>query len=266
MKLAPRIAAALLALGLTAAQAHNVWLLPSATSLSKPEWVTVDAAVANDLFYFNHFPLKLDHLAITAPDGSRVEPDKPFTGNLRSVFDFKPAQRGTYRVAIVNAGGLTAIYKDGEGKPKRWRGTPEKFAAEVPADAKDLEVFESSLRVETFVTVGKPSAITPSGKGLELAPVTHPNDLAPGEPATFAMHLDGQPAAGLEIKAVRGGTRYRDKLEEIKTATDARGQFTLTFPQAGMYWIDVDADDAKTTFPKAKKRRLAYVATVEVLP
>ena len=120
MKLAPRIAAALLALGLTAAQAHNVWLLPSATSLSKPEWVTVDAAVANDLFYF---PLKLDHLAITAPDGSRVEPDKPFTGNLRSVFDFKPAQRGTYRVAIVNAGGLTAIYKDGEGKPKRWRGT-----------------------------------------------------------------------------------------------------------------------------------------------
>ena len=39
MKLAPRIAAALLALGLTAAQAHNVWLLPSATSLSKPEWV-----------------------------------------------------------------------------------------------------------------------------------------------------------------------------------------------------------------------------------
>lgn len=266
MKLAPRIAAALLALGLTAAQAHNVWLLPSATSLSKPEWVTVDAAVANDLFYFNHFPLKLDHLAITAPDGSRVEPDKPFTGNLRSVFDFKPAQRGTYRVAIVNAGGLTAIYKDGEGKPKRWRGTPEKFAAEVPADAKDLEVFESSLRVETFVTVGKPSAITPSGKGLELAPVTHPNDLAPGEPATFVMHLDGQPAAGLEIKAVRGGTRYRDKLEEIKTATDAKGQFTLTFPQAGMYWIDVDADDAKTTFPKAQKRRLAYVATVEVLP
>ena len=105
MKLAPRIAAALLALGLTAAQAHNVWLLPSATSLFKPEWVTVDAAVANDLFYFNHFLFKLDHLAITAPDGSRVEPDKPFTGNLRSVFDFKPAQRGTYRVAIVNAGG-----------------------------------------------------------------------------------------------------------------------------------------------------------------
>ena len=163
MKLAPRIAAALLALGLTAAQAHNVWLLPSATSLSKPEWVTVDAAVANDLFYFNHFPLKLDHLAITAPDGSRVEPDKPFTGNLRSVFDFKPAQRGTYRVAIVNAGGLTAIYKDSEGKPRRWRGTPEKFAAEVPADAKDLEVFESSLCVETFVTVGKPSAFSPSG-------------------------------------------------------------------------------------------------------
>ena len=96
--------------------------------------------------------------------------------------------------------------------------------------------------------------------------MTHPNDLAKGEAATFAMHVDGKPAAELEIKAVRGGTRYRDNLQEIKTKTDAKGQFTLTFPEAGMYWIDVDADDDKTTFPKAKKRRLAYVATMEVLP
>ena len=31
--------------------------------------VTVDAAVSNDLFYFNHVPLKIDNLAIVAPDG-----------------------------------------------------------------------------------------------------------------------------------------------------------------------------------------------------
>ena len=268
MKLTTRIAAAAaLALGgLTAVQAHNVWLLPSATSLSKPEWITVDAAVSNDLFYFNHFPLGLENLLITAPDGSKVEPEKTLRGNIRSVFDFKPTQPGTYRVAVVNTGGLSATYKDAEGKPKRWRGSPEKFAAEVPADAKDLKVSETHTRFETFVTVGKPSALAPIGRGLELVPVTHPNDLAKGEAATFVMHVDGKPAADLEITAVRGGTRYRNSLEEIKTKTDAQGRFTLTFPEAGMYWIDVDADDAKVTFAQAEKRRMAYVATLEVLP
>ena len=71
-----------------------------------------------------------------------------------------------------------ATYKDKAGQPKRWRGTPDKFAAEVPADAQDLKVTQSAGRVETYVTVGKPSAVKASGKGLELVPVTHPNDLA----------------------------------------------------------------------------------------
>ncbi|MDO5086821.1 MAG: DUF4198 domain-containing protein [Comamonadaceae bacterium] len=266
MKLTTRMAAALLALGgLTAAQAHNLWLLPSSTVLSKSEWVTVDAAVANDLFYFNHRPLRLDALAVTAPDGSALPVEKAFTGNLRSVFDIKPSALGTYRVAIANSG-LTAIYKDANGQPKRWRGTPEKFEAEVPKDAQDLQVSQSLTRIETFITVGKPSTPAPIGQGLELVPVTHPNDLAKGEAATFAMHIDGQPAAGLEVTLVRGGTRYRDNPEPLKLRTDAQGRFTVTWPEAGMYWLDVDADDEKTTFAAAKKRRMAYVGTLEVLP
>src|SRR2546427_570503 len=57
-----------------AAQAHNLWLLPSTTVLSKAEWITVDAAVSNDLFFFNHVPLGLDNLVVSAPDGSAVAP------------------------------------------------------------------------------------------------------------------------------------------------------------------------------------------------
>ena len=65
-------AAVALALPLTA-QAHKAWILPSQTVLSaKDPWITVDAEVSNDLFYFNHVPLKLDALVITAPDGSNV--------------------------------------------------------------------------------------------------------------------------------------------------------------------------------------------------
>jgi uncharacterized GH25 family protein len=267
MQIKTRIAARLIALcgAIGTAQAHNVWLLPSSTVLSKAEWITVDAAVSNDLFFFNHFPLALDNLTVTAPDGSEAKPENMHRGKLRSVFDLNLTQSGTYRLAVVSSG-LNASYKDAGGQPKRWRGTPEKFAAEVPADAKDLKVTQSAGRIETFVTVGKPSAVKPSGKGLELVAVTHPNDLVKGEKATFAFHVDGKPAQGLEVVLVPGATRYRDSKGEIKATTDAKGEFSVTWPSAGMYWVDADAQDDKTTLPQAKERRLSYVGTFEVLP
>ena len=264
-RIAGRVAAALLALCGGAVQAHNVWLLPSSTVLSKAEWITVDAAVSNDLFYFNHFPLGLDTLAVTSPSGAAVAPQNPHRGKLRSVFDLELQQPGTYRIALVNDG-LNASYKGADGQTKRWRGTPEKFAAEVPANAPELAVTQSAGRIETFVTVGKPSVPAPIGQGLELIPVTHPNDLVKGEKATFALHVDGNPAQGLEVEIVRGGTRYRDKIDEIKVNTDASGQFSVTWPQAGMYWIETSTKDNKTSVPQAKERRLSYVVTVEVLP
>jgi uncharacterized GH25 family protein len=266
MQFKTRIATCIaLACGAFSAQAHNVWLLPSTTVLSKAEWVTVDAAVSNDLFYFNHFPLGLDNLVVTAPDGAAVKPENSHRGKLRSVFDLNLTQTGTYHLAVVSSG-LNATYKDKAGQPKRWRGTAEKFAAEVPADAQELKVTQSAGRIETFVTVGKPSAIKPTGQGLELVPVTHPNDLVKGEKATFAFHVDGKPAANLEVVLIAGSTRYRDKVGEIKATTDAKGEFSVTWPAAGMYWVDADAKDEKTSLPQAKERRLSYVGTLEVLP
>ncbi len=93
---ATRIAAALaLSFAAIGAQAHSVWMKPSSTVLSKADWVTVDAAVSNDMFFFNHRPLGLDKLVITAPDGSTVEPKNAHKGELRSVFDLKPEQACT---------------------------------------------------------------------------------------------------------------------------------------------------------------------------
>ncbi|MNJ45709.1 Nickel uptake substrate-specific transmembrane region [compost metagenome] len=67
--------------------------------------------------------------------------------------------------------------------------------------------------------------------------MTHPNDLVAGEAATFKLVKDGQPAAGVEVAVARGGTRYRDNPEEITVKTDADGAFSVTWPEAGLYWL-----------------------------
>lgn len=266
MKRSLLLAAALAALPFSAL-AHKAWLLPSQTVIAGEQpWITVDGAVSNDLFYFNHVPLRLDNLAITAPDGSTLQPENPSTGHYRSVFDLQLKQAGTYRLAVINSG-LFASWKE-DGKPRRWRGDAARFASEVPRNAQDLQVSQSFGRVETFVTNGAPNqtALKPSGQGIELVAVTHPNDLFVGEPAKFRLQVDGKPAAGLEVEIVRGGTRYRNAQDEIKLKTDADGAFSVTWPEAGMYWLETASEDDKTSLPQARQRRLSYVATLEVLP
>lgn len=96
--------------------------------------------------------------------------------------------------------------------------------------------------------------------------MTHPNDLFAGEAATFALQIDGKPAADLEIEIVPGGSRYRDRQDEIKVKTDAQGRFSVTWPQAGMYWLEASLSDSHASLPQASERRASYVATFEVLP
>jgi uncharacterized GH25 family protein len=264
-----RIAGALLLATLClplASHAHKTWLLPSATVLAPDQWITVDAAVSNDLFYFNHVPLRLDSLTISAPDGSKTQPQNPSTGKYRSTFDVHLVQNGTYKLALLNRG-VFATYEQ-NGAQKRWRGTPERLATEIPPDANNLQVTESIGRIETFVTAGAPTTqvFQATSKGLELVPVTHPNDLYSGEAATFRLLLDGKPAANLDVTVVPGGTRYRNQQGELSLKTDEQGQLNVTWPEPGMYWLETAVQDDKTTIAQAQRRRASYVATFEVLP
>ena len=186
-------------------------------------------------------------------------------GELRSMFDFKPEKTGTYRVTMLMTG-VMGGYKDANGQPKRLRGSVEEVLKQIPADAKEVRVTENLRRMETFVSLGKPSALALTGKGLELKPVTHPNDLVASEEATFEFHLDGKPAADLELELVADGIRYRDGVDAMKLKTDAKGQVKIKFPRAGLFWLNADATDKKTSIAKATERRLGYIATLEVLP
>lgn len=262
------LAALALALALPlSAHAHKMWLLPSATNVAGADpWITVDAAISNDLFHADHHPAALENLVITRPDGSTARAEHAATGKYRSVFDLHLTQPGTWKLALVNQG-LFARYEL-DGQKKRWRGRPQDLATALPAGARNVTVIQADSRVETFVSNGKPSsgALAPGGHGLELEPVTHVTDLMAGEPASFRLLLDGRPAAGVEVTAIAGATRYRNDPQELHATTGSDGRFSLTWPYAGMYWINASVEDDRTNVKQATQRRAAYTATLEVLP
>jgi uncharacterized GH25 family protein len=247
------------------ASAHRAWLLPSSTILSgDTAYVTVDAAVSNELFYFNHNPMRLDGLAISAPDGSKVDAENTSTGKYRSSFDVGIKADGTYRLALVSDG-LTASYKV-NGERKRWRGKPEDLAKDIPQGAEELKVTHAQRRLETFVTRGKPSELRTSGAGLEVETVTHPNDLISGEEASFKLLLDGKPAANVKVEVVPGGSRYRDKVGDFAVTTGADGSFKVKWGEPGMYYIEASVEDDKPGIKEATQRRATYGVTLEVMP
>jgi uncharacterized GH25 family protein len=264
---------------LPSAWAHRTWLIPSAGQVEgKDPWVTFDAAVSEDLFVFGANAVKLDGLKITAPDGSALTPENPFTGKLRSSFDLKLTAPGTYRVAIVSES-VMASYKQGT-ETKRFRGTVEAFAKEVLADAPDLKATFTLGRLETFVTFGKgnDTAFKPTGAGLELVPLTHPSDYVPGQPARFRFMLDGKPLPGVTVSVVPGGVRYRGVLGEQTAKTDAKGEFNVKWADAGLYAVMASypprpamqqpegGQQSGAAQSEALAKRFTYSGTFEVLP
>jgi len=262
----PSLIAAGIALGLATlvpgkADAHRRWLLPSATVLSgEKETVSVDAAASNGLFIFEHAAMSLDDLTVLGPDGQPTQPTIIGRGKYRSVFDVDLAQPGTYRIALASHGAMGFYELNGERQ--RVRGTDVTDAqSKVPQGASNVTINATSQRVETFVTLGAPNevALAPTGRGLEMLPVTHPNDLVAGEPAQVRFLLGGQPAAGLELEFVEGGTRYRDDAGIQTLTTDADGAVTLNVDNPGMYYLEASAtaDDGA---------RASYTAVLEFMP
>lgn len=281
-------AAVVAAAAVPAALAHRQWMIASSTVVSGTDnWVTVDAAVSNDLFYFDHRPLAAKPV-VTAPDGSTVDIANHAVGQFRATFDVHLQQQGTYRIAVVSQGVMGSYKLNGETKMLPRGTTAATLATAIPAGATDVQTAENVNRNEIYVTQGAPTdtVFKPTGKGIELVPVTHPNDLVSGEGATFQFLLDGKPGADLSVTAIPGGIRYRDKLNEMNLKTDAEGKVTITWPEPGLYWVNVTqgrpegmegpgpgaggpgagAPGAGPQRPAGPpRRRVGYVTTVEVL-
>ncbi|KQM20673.1 nickel uptake transporter family protein [Sphingomonas sp. Leaf24] len=260
----------------TVVSAHRLWMLPSGTVFSGTDsWVTVDFAASNDLFYADHQPGRLDGVKVWQPDGSAGQVQNGATGRYRSVFDVKLDQPGTWKIGTEMSGLMGSFKVNGEEKRVGGRGgppgpdgvrRPPLTVADIPADATDVKLIETSNRNEIFVTAGEPTrtVLKPTGKGLEIDFVTHPDELVAGEQARFRFLVDGRPAPGLKVTVVPGGKRYRNAegARELTTGTD--GVLAIDWPAAGMYWLSASHEDAKPSVARATARRMGYVTTLEV--
>ena len=275
-------AAALAAILAAPAMAHRQWLLPSTTIVSgTEEWVTVDGAISNDLFYPDHFPLPTDGVKVWAPDGTPGQIQNAATGRYRSTFDVKLDKPGTWKIGTESDAVMGTFKLNGE----EWRvggrrrppqpGAPANAApprqvagiADIPAGATDVKLTEVVNRNMIFVTAGAPTetVFTPSGKGLEMQPVTHPGALVADEPAKLRFLIDGKPAANLKVTVVPGTKKFRASEEVREVTTGADGVATIAWPLAGWYWVNATATDTKPSVARATERRMSYTTTLEVL-
>lgn len=229
-----------------AAQAHMTWLLPNAAQVSgKEPVVTVDAAISEDLFVFER-ALKLETLRITGPAGVNVEPDNRSAARHRESFDLKLVKDGTYRISHTSQSVL-ASYQQG-GETKRFRGTPEAFAKEVPAQVELLGLARTFNRHQTFVSKEEPGTLSfsPEGQGMELIPLGPVTDLSDGDNTRFRLLLDGKPLPDATLRLLREGNRYRYKMGEVTVKSDAKGEFGITWAEPGRYWLGANHGERPT--------------------
>ena len=284
------------------AGAHTAspFLLPDQFDI-KSDSVTVQSAITVEKFFV---PSRnyASQFNLTTPDG-KTSHIKPAADLKRfSLLDIDTTQDGTYRISSqqANADRSESRYAliDGhwlrirtprpdrastdpktDQKPVRAEKQqkaaepkqPPRFIAEdqVPKNAKTM-ISYSQQRADTYISKGAPTPLAkPSGKGLELQLITHPNDTYAGDPFRLVALYDGQPIPNLELDVFKGASSYeRDANREHPTVTtDAKGQAAISFEQAGLYLITTrypEDNPDNTQLPASQVE--VYGLTLEVAP
>lgn len=268
-------------------------------------WVSFDAAESSDVFFADHRALGFNQIKVWAPDGSAGQIQNGNNGHFRTTFDVQLDKAGTWAVGMEmsRVGGTFKVNGEewrvgrfgrpqagGQGGPGQRMaegaqgarggqsgpegpgrdGPPVKSVAsvaEIPADATDVKLTENSGRNMVFVTTGAPTktVFQPTGKGLEMVPLTHPDELVANEEGQFRYLIDGKPASGLKVVILPAGKRYIEGQDEIDLTTAADGLVKIKWPRPGVYWIGTTATDQHPSEPRASERRMSYIMTVDVL-
>jgi len=285
--------AATLAAGM--AMAHAPYLLPGSFAVTK-DHVTLQGAMTEDAYFIPEFAIRAGDYLMTDPSGKEAK--------IAGVTNFKdlvvveaplPGD-GTYKIGTGDRVGRTLKMAriDGQWRVVRPANAPPRQqqaaapaqgpmqgqapgqmqaqpraveASAVPAGAETTEV-ETVLKAETYVTRGAPSsgALAVSGKGFELMPVTHPNEIFLDTGFAFEMLADGKPIADLKLTVYRGGNSYDEKTVFAESKTDAQGKALLKFDRPGVYLVAARYPGRTPEGVKPAPRNYVYSLTFEVMP
>ncbi len=136
--------------------------------------------------------------------------------------------------------------------------------AKSAADAEQVEV-QSMTLADAYVTRGQASdaALKPTGKALEIQPITHPNGIVAGSDASFALLFDGKPLAGADITLFRSAGLYDGRKVAAQVKSGADGRFSLKPEDAGTYLILVRHRTAAPAGSETPYRSYTYSLTFD---
>jgi len=250
------------------ASAISPYVLPLNFDLRAKDTLTIDAGFTQKVFT-PATPLKDSPFTIIRPDGTPEAVTVVQHLKTRSVLEYQlPADekdaRGTWRISSGPRMGQVFRSWDNNGTVERATHTDQK----MPAGAKLLTHYQTVGRAESYVTVGAPTrqALKPHGKGLEIVPVMHPNDLYSGESFEFAVHFDGKPLAGNQVDIYRSNTQRAESEHSVThITTDAQGRARLPLTQSGLYQAYVRHDSPAPQGAAAPTYGNRYALTFRVL-
>lgn len=238
--------------------AHMPYLMPNVFAVAERDHVTVQASFTEDLFTPD-VVMKSDSWFVRGPAGSAAITGVTYLRDL-AAFEAALPTAGTYRISSGERLGRKAkMYKDAKGQ---WAMGGE--GAETPAGVALVDV-QSVTAAEVYVTRGAPSqeALAPTGKSLELKPITHPNEIFAKTPARFELQFEGKPLPGASVTVYRAAGAYDGKKIAADITTDAAGGFSITPPDAGTYLALIRH---RTTAPQGAEtpyRSYSYALTFE---
>ncbi|MBK0010882.1 DUF4198 domain-containing protein [Stenotrophomonas sp. S41] len=234
MKTLSLLAAAALAMAASLpAHAHTPYLVPSNFAPRARQTVAIDASFA-ETFFVPETAFDDSQFTVTSPDGKQA-PLASQVMKTRTVAEYTlPAGTGTYRLSTGQR--LGALFRTWEQNGKRESSRDP--AVKIPAGAKVISDFQSLTQADSYVTVGNPdrAALAPRNKGVELVPVTHPNDLYVGETFDFIVQYDGKPLADQAVEVTEAVWSSDRTPQVVNLKSDAAGHVRLPLSAAGT-WI-----------------------------
>lgn len=233
MKLKHRMAAvaAVAALiGGTAAQGHTSFVLPAFFTASEEGFVTVQSGFAEH-FFQTDVAVDSPDFHIVLPDGTRAGFERITRLRQVTVLETPLAQDGTFRFT-------TGVRRGQVGKLALVNGMWETVRDDVvPAGATMVRTSQTETVADAYMTRKAPTRapVDVAIGRLVVKPVTHPSDVAVGEPFELQVLFDGQPLAGQQVELDRGNSRYEEQQFHQIATTDAEGRVALGFDQPGVY-------------------------------